>query len=540
MSSDHEAALSVVDQAKKLHLHLSKKYNGELIKHLGDGFLLSFPSSLDASTFAVELIQATITLQFKLRVGIHLGEVIVRDGDLFGDGVNIASRLQTLAQESQILISESLFQNIRNDRNFQAELHGEFELKNIPGISKVYELTGGELEMHSHQPVYLRRRNWVLGIIIFVLAVVAISSYGKLLSIISPPEKERALAILPIKTLGSDSDKDYLTDGVAYEIRSKLVSIRDFTVRSLQSTRYVASRDFTVKQIGEELNVTHILDGSMQILNDKVRFNLYLTDVQTDTSLPVEVRDFPVEDLYGAQSDIALQIVLNLSLDVTMQDEKRVRRKPTENLKAHEAYLLGRQQLELGTFWLHLEKAQEYFTEAIYLDSLFLEPYLGLAETYLKLYQVGYMHRDSALVKAGDYIRLVENMDSSMQELDYTKGLFYIISLEPILALETLSRALENDPEDYKAHNAMWLLYWLYGEDELANVELETAYRLNPTSGMIRQEYYAMQFANSDSLNWEIQEFLNMCSRNLLNSDLFTCKIHFGLEVFYLIKFPFD
>jgi len=383
MGQDSEKALELVRISKEIQKPLVEKHNGKWLKEMGDGVMAQFGSAIDAVNCSLEIQEsARAKLDAKLRIGIHLGDVVVEENDVYGDGVNVASRLESIADPGGICISESVEKSIQGQPGIEAKYLGEVELKNVAYGVRIYALQGGGLPSPSAKTLYLRRRRlprYVLGVIFLILAAVIlyIQYYG---SEDSKLEKV-SIAVLPFRNLSNDPAQAYLVDGLHDAIIGKLSQIPDLRVISRTSTLRFRDTTLPIADVAEQLKVINVIEGS--VLEKDERF---LVQVQLIEAFPQESHLWSQEyekdmsELLSIQGDVAIAIAERMNVDasnLSISDE-------SENPEVYKLYLRGMHALDKGTTEDMLA-GMEHLKKGVELDPTAAFAYAGLAQGYVIL-----------------------------------------------------------------------------------------------------------------------------------------------------------
>jgi adenylate cyclase len=315
MGADEEGTLSRLNAHRRELLEPKvAEHRGRIVKRTGDGVLIEFASAVDATRCAVEIQQGMIQRnapvpqdkRIELRIGIHVGDVLIEDGDIFGDGVNIAARLEGIAQPGGICISDDAYRQVRGklDANFQDA--GEQELKNIARPVRVYQLQPGRGTTDAP-----------------TLAL---------------PDKP-SIAVLPFQNLSGDPDQEYFADGMVEDIITGLSRIKWLFVIARNSTFTYKGRPVDVKQIGRELGVRYVLEGSVRKAADRVRITGQLIDAATGAHVWAERYDRRLEDIFSLQDEITLNVVGAIEPSLRDAEIERVKRKRPDSLDAYDLVL---------------------------------------------------------------------------------------------------------------------------------------------------------------------------------------------------------
>ena len=503
MSRDENEAWNILQRAKGIHLDLAEKYKGQLLKELGDGFLLRFQSVIDAVHFAKDLIsEVSEDKSLGFHVGIHMGDVIVKEGDVFGEGVNIAARLEEEATDNEVIISEAVYQNIKNQPDIEAELIGKTHLKNIEGLVTVYKLTDGK----GHSNKKRSSNKLVVSFILVVFAiflVYAFSEFGKSSSAIIEP----SIAVLPFENLSNDPEQEYFSDGVSDEIRTKLGFIKGLTVRGRSSSVYFKNKPLPLNDISEALNVHYVLEGSIRSFNNRASLNLSLVDVENDVViLPIQIeRD--IDDIFEVQAEIAKMVAVELEAVLLPGEERRIEKKPTENLDAHKHYLLGRYYHLYGQSKDIIRLSLSNLDKAIELDSTFAEPYALKARVLLTMAGWGYETPFKAAINAKPFAQKALELDPDISESHVAMASVHFYLLQFDKAYEEIEKAIDLDPENDLNYLLLWNISMLTKDYDIALEAARKARKLNPFSAVndaqVGNTYFVMGELDSAILDLE-------------------------------------
>ena len=333
MGADEQKAMAMISTNREIHKKIIRKHQGRWLKEVGDGTLASFHSVCDSVYCAGELIKVCNEKGFELRIGIHMGDVIEKDGDIFGDGVNVASRLELLASPNQIIVSDPIHCNIKNKKGIQNTFIEEKQLKNVDEPVRVYSVEVKEfsdeddlnayatIAMHSHISLSKKTK---LGLV-FVLAIVLGSSvfFNPLTpgqstndvvtsDLVENPDFKSSIAVLSFRDMSPDQDQEYLGDGIAKEIINKLTEVRDLNVISSTSSFSFKNKETDLITIGEMLGVETILEGSVQKFGNQLRVTVQLINAEDGFHVWSESFDRELEDFFVLQEELALLVVAKI------------------------------------------------------------------------------------------------------------------------------------------------------------------------------------------------------------------------------------
>jgi len=354
------------------------------LKEMGDGILASFHTASDAVRCALEIQLESKKEDIGLRIGIHEGEVVFEGGDVLGDGVNVASRLEELAQEGCINISGAVYKDIKNKAGINAEFIEEKTLKNVDEPVKIYRVAyekPPDLDLKqsvNRERKKIRYRFFFISGIVVILALVTILIWKYLIKNPELPAAdqsfttEKSIAVIPFVNLSNDPEQEYFSDGMVDEILNHLFKVGDLKVISRTSSMRYKNTELSLKEIAEELGVSAILEGSVRKAGNEVRITVQLIDAKTDMHLWSETYEGDLSDVFSIQSSVAQNVASGLKAKLTTRETELIQEKsPTTNQLAYDFYLKG------NDYWSRYDAplALEMYTKAISEDSLFAAAY---------------------------------------------------------------------------------------------------------------------------------------------------------------------
>ncbi len=566
MGSDEQKAFDLLRKNREIQKPLIKHYNGTWIKELGDGVLASFHTVTDAVFCAAAIHQTCIDVDgLQLRIGIHLGEVIFENNDVFGDGVNIASRLQAMASPGSTWVSEAVYKTLVNKKEITSEFIKEETLKNVSEPVKVYEITVKEIPgyLPDNIKAYQQQsRTEKTGskksvyIIAIILLAALIASYFLFFNNKTRPatankeDTEKAIAVLPFKLIGNDEEGRYFAEGVADVLINHLHGIENLKIRSRTSVEKYADTKKTMAEIAEELKVDYIIEGSAQKYKDDIRIIVQLINPKTDDHIWQKEYNKKFEDILNVQSEIALQIVKELNVALAPEQKQRIEKIYTKNTEAWDLYLRG--MAYQRNWWKFSEEndinfAINFFRQAIDKDTTFALAYNRLANATRNKEFVDLENKkaikDSILLLIEKSIRFDPELPDNYSLLgsfnyfllkDSKKAMEYLekaISLDPdnplpltetgtilqnqnkiLEALSYFGKAIKKEPgESYS-----WLLimtgfsYTCIGEFELAETFYKKALELEPDNLQ-----YLGFFAHQQHIQGKYEEYLKTINKSM-------------------------
>jgi len=507
MGENEEATICTLTAYREVMADLIQKHRGRVVDSPGDNVLAEFKSVVDAVRCAVE-IQEELKVRnaelpenrkMEFRIGVNLGDVIEEEERIYGDGVNIAARVEGLAEGGGISISGTVHDHIENKLALGYEFLGEHTVKNIKKPVRVYRVLSfpGAAAHRVIKAKAVVGRMWrnialvVAAILVLGGVVVAIWHFYLRPSPppIEPASVERmafplpdnpSLAVLPFENLSGDPEQEYFTDGMTDDLITDLSKISGVFVIARNSTFAYKDKHVKVRQVAEELGVRYVLEGSVRRAGDQVRVNAQLIDATTGHHLWAERYDGVVDNIFELQDKITQKIVAALAVKLTADEQKEFARRETDSIAAYDALLKG---------WEHSRrvtrddfvKAVSYFKEAIELDPNYGRAYAALAGLYWSGGGLGFF-QELSLGETGllprEYLQMAMNYPTSPAHVVASQmSVFHRRHKEAIAQAE---HAIALDPNDPNAHAAMaYALNWAGRPQEAVDSAMR-AMRLDP------------------------------------------------------------
>lgn len=457
---DETVTLALLSEHNAMLRAIFPRFRGTEIKALGDGFLVEFPSALDAVNCACE-IQAKLSARNKdnphltpiqIRIGLHVGDIVHRGDDVLGDGVNITSRIEPLAKPGGIALSQQVYSQVWNKVDLPMVNLGPQQLKNVHVPIEVYRLA------FAGSPGNATSQRWQ-----------GISA-----------DRERRIAVLPFANISPDPQDAYLAGGITEELIFTLSKISELKVIAKTSVMRYREAEESVTEIGRELGVNTIIEGSVRKAGKQIRTTVQLIDVDTQEHLWSEAYDGELDDLFAMQRETAEQVAEALRLRLLPAEREEIARKPTENRDAHTHYLRGRyawSQWNEGA----LLNAIDYFQQAVDLDPKFALAYAGIADTYSLMAYLEYLPPGEAYPKAEEAARHALALDDSLAEAHSSLAMIKVVFCGDLEGAEQdLLKAIDLNPNCAAAHQWYALVLSTTGRSEEATRERELAEELDP------------------------------------------------------------
>jgi len=458
MADDEVHTIETLNKYRGLMSEHIQQYSGRVVDNPGDNILAEFGSAVDAVDCAVKIqnrlkkenAKFVEDKRLQFRIGVNIGDV-VHDGDrIYGSGVNVASRIEGLADADGICISRNTYDQVKDKLDLGFEYLGEHEVKNIKEPVRVYRVL-----MDSDSPRTL------------------VGKKPKL------PDKP-SIAVLPFTNMSDDPNQEYFSDGMAEDLMTDLSKISGLLVISRNSAFAYKGKSIKAKQIAEKLGVKYLLEGSVRKAGEYVRINAQLIDAITDQHLWAERYDGKMDNIFGLQDKITQKIVTALKVKLAKAEQKQIASRETTNIVAYDAYLKGMDYLNRQS---RSTKTLFYFEKAIKLDPNYARAYAGLARAYddaswLNLYgRLGLSFQES-LLWMRHYLQLAMNNPTAFAIVLNAKLIYLERRYEEAIA--EIGRAITIDPNDARSHWNMARALTAGGRPEEAVEYAEKAIRIDP------------------------------------------------------------
>ncbi|MDA4128792.1 MAG: tetratricopeptide repeat protein [Thaumarchaeota archaeon] len=418
--------------------------------------LVLFENVLDATRCAVEIQKmlmeynrdAPSNLDVYVRIGIHVGDVTERDGEVSGEAVAVASRIAPLANLGGICLSERVYHKVRDNLELPMVGLGRQELKNLELPIEVYRLA---LPWEKQAAVELASLD------------------------------PRRLAILPLTNMSADPNDEYFADGMTEELISTTSSITGLTLIARTSVMGYKGTTRKVEEIGKELRVGTVLEGSIRKAGNRLRITVQLIDVQSQGHLWAQSYDREFDDVFAVQSDVAKQVADALRVRMLPNETRQLEKRPTKSTEAHSLYLKGRYYWNERTME-SLKKAVGYFEKAIEIDPVYAMARVGLADSYVVLADQGILPPSEALPKAKALATRALDLDENFAEAHATLGLVMTGEWDWAGSERELRRAIDLNPSYASAHQWYCVYLRVVGRFDEAMAEVRKAHELDPLS----------------------------------------------------------
>ena len=399
------------------------EHQGRIVKLTGDGMLVEFPSVVNAVACAVDIQSAMRTrnatepaTRIEFRIGVNLGDIIVEDGDIFGDGVNVAARLESIAPVGGIAVSQSVRDHVGKRLDLAFEDMGERRLKNIEAPIRVY-----------------------------TISVDRPSSDGAA----SAGQERPSVAVLPFVNMSGDPEQEYFSDGITEDIITDLSNVSGLFVVARNTAFTYKGKPVRVQQVGQELGVNFILEGSVRKAGSRVRVTGQLISSKDEGHVWAKRYDRDLTDIFAIQDEITHAIVEQLKVKLLPQEKKSIAQAPTANIEAYTFYLRGRQFMQRHSK-SNYQLARRMFANAVELDPLYARAYAGIADcdSFLFLHYHLEAGIDTILATAAKAL----DLDDQLAEAHASRGLALSLGQRYEEATAEFERAIALDPNSFEAH----------------------------------------------------------------------------------------
>ena len=464
MQRDEETARSYRDRHRRVLEEAVPRRGGDLLEHYGDGSLSIFGSAIEAVACALE-IQRDLAAEpgVPLRIGIHTGDIVREAQGVYGDGVNVASRVQGLCPPGEVLVSERVYDDLKNQPGMFVRSLGRFELKNVTRPVEIFFVADEDrpVPVLEQSPLPTGRRAKAVG----------------------ADSEQKSIAVLPFLNMSADPDNAFFADGITEEIINVLTRVHGLRVTARTSSFAFKGKEVDVRKVGSKLNVAHVLEGSVRKSGDRVRITAQLVDTENGYHIFSDVYDRVIEDIFETQDEIALKIMekLQASLPGDADSEQLA---PGRTKDPHAYSLNLRARFFLSRWSAHeAERAVEYFKQALELDPDFTTAYGGLAYAYIFLVGRGRMDRVEGIALAREAARKALELDAEGVEGNLAMAeIQFFMDWDFEGAGAFFERAATENPGFAQVHNDYSVLLRAQNRLDEAISELRAAVELDPLS----------------------------------------------------------
>ena len=483
------------------------EFKGRIIKLMGDGALVEFASVVDAVQCAAAIQRRMAehdptvpeAQKIRFRIGVNLGDVIVEDDDLYGDGVNVAARLEGLAEPGGICISGTAFDHVFHKADVGFTSLGEQRLKNIPDPVRVYRVhldssKAGDVAPRSRRPI---ARTAVLSAIGIAALLIVLFALASLFYWRNPAAPQRtSIAILPFANLSGDPKEDYVSDGITEDLITDLAKLSGVDVIARDSVFAYKGKPVVLADAARALSVRYLVEGSVRRVGEQLRINVQLVDMTNGKSVWADRFDRSAADLFAIQDDLRRELVSALGIEPSATEATRLSRVPTANLEAYDNFLRGEQAARSGKRD-GLQQALVFYNKAEELDPSFAEAFAFDARTTVNVWRANFndiiqsaLARKRAYEKASIALKLDPDLSSPYAIL----GIMQVVDRRYEEAITSAERAVALSPGDAAAQIALGYVQLFASNRAEASAAVESALRLDPDLSAIDREIAGLVF----------------------------------------------
>ena len=502
MGEDEISTVETLKSYREIISTLVQQFSGRVVDSPGDNILAEFSSVVDAVECAVkiqgDLREKNASLpenrRMEFRIGVNLGDVIDDEGRIYGDGVNVAARVEGLAEGGGICISRTAFDQVKNKLNLGYENLGEHSVKNIAEPVRVYkvlmkpEYAGKVIGEKAPKP---KHRQWAAIVIGFIIVVGALAVWhfyfrpppiepASMEKMAFPLPDKPSIAVLPFDNMSGDVEQDYLADGISENIISALSRISQLFVIARNSTFTYKGKPVKVQQVSEELGVRYVLEGSIQISGNRLRITAQLIDAIKGNHIWSDTYDRKLEDIFAVQDEVTKEIITALNVELTQGEQARAAAKGTDNLEAYLKFMQAQDNVYRHTIESNAS-AQRLAQEALALDPNYAMATRILGVTHMHDILLG--RSKSPKESIGKAIKLVKKaieLDDQDGESHATLGFLLVMIRQYEKAVAEVERGVALEPNVADIYGWSGIVYRYVGRWADAVTAYEKAIRLNP------------------------------------------------------------
>jgi len=498
MGEDEETTIRTLTAYRQSMATLIVQHRGRVVDSPGDNLLAEFASAVDAVRGALEIqrdlhgknVELPPERRMEFRIGINVGDVVVEGERLYGDGVNIAARLESLAEPGGICISGTVYDQIKNKLSLEYDSLGEQAVKNIAEPVRVYR-------------VQIKPR-----------AVVPTTSLEQG-STLALPEKP-SLAVLPFTNMSGDPEQEYFSDGMTEDLITDLSKLSGLFIIARNSVFIYKGKAVEVGEVSRKLGVRYVVEGSVRKAGNRVRINVQLVDATTGGHLWAERYDRELQDIFALQDEVTQKIVFALKVMLTPEEQVRFRQAPTTNLDAYDSFLRGQAYCWRLTREANVQ-ARQLFERTIELDPQYAGAYAALSWAHLQEWILQWSQDPQTLAQAFALAQQAAALDDFLPLAHSILGIAYLFQKQHEQAIAEGERAITLDPNYADGYAWLGVIFNFAGRPEEAIGLVEKALRLNPRDPF----FYLFNLGHAYRLTYRYEGAITAFKRVLIRNPNF-------------------
>jgi adenylate cyclase len=496
MGEDEVATVQTLTSYREVMARFIREHRGRVVDAPGDNLLAEFASVVDAVACAAELqrefrsrnAEVPVSRRLEFRIGINLGDVIVEGERIYGDGVNIAARVEGLSEPGGIAISGTVYDQVKGKLPLAYEALGEHVVKNIKEPVRVYRVPlepssprqARDIRTSAGWPSW-RRAALLLGVVALVLAAAAAvwSLYLRpRAAALALPDKP-SIAVLPFQNMSGDAGQEYFSDGMTEDLITGLSKLSGLFVIARNSVFLYKGKAVKPAQVSRDLGVRYILEGSVRKAGDRVRITAQLIDATTGYHVWAERYDRDLRDVFALQDEVTDRIVTTLAVKLTGPEKKRLARTPTVNLEAYDLVLRAQEYHRRTTREASAEE-RRLLTRAVQMDPEYGGAYEALGWNYLQAWQLQWSRDPDTLERAFELAEQAIARDDSLAGCHTLLSQVFLWKKEHARAIAEAERAIAMAPNDADGYETLAEVLAWSGRAQEAIGHIKHAMRLNP------------------------------------------------------------
>ncbi len=485
-----------------------EQYHGRIVKTTGDGMLVEFASVVDAVQCAVVIQRAMAEREadipedwrIQYRIGINLGDVVIEEDDIFGDGVNIAARLEQIAEPGGVCISGTAYDHLKSNIEVGYESLGELQVKNIQHPVRVYRLltdpeqAGTVIEEKRRG---IGKRVWMAAAVLLIAVIVGGTWWWSQQPDFEPADSKKfafkipdkpSIAVLPFNNMSGDTKQEYFVDGMTEDLITDLSQVSGLLIIARNSVFTYKNQTVKVQQVAQELGVRYVLEGSVRRAGNRVRINAQLVDTIGGHHIWAQRYDREIKDVFALQDEVTQEIVSALAIRLTTDEAERLSQSEKTSPEAYDRLLRGLELLRRYTP-ASIIQGRRMFEQAIEIDPNYARAYANVAFAYAQGVASGDgAHRESNLEMALKFAKEAQALNPEVQQVHFSFSVVYRQLGRVEESLAAINRALEIKPNYADGFVQLAVVLLTMGRYQEGLEAIQKAVRLNPRQAFFYTE----------------------------------------------------